>query len=469
MVSPTLSLALACIAAVPAAAKALSPIDTFYPPNINSTKWISDSSLGTYGGIYAAPREHVSAVEHYGIYDYCTMPHPRKTEYELPKPVANHDVKAKIVYLEYLQRHQRRTPYNLFPGGEAHPYWCDDIQPFLYAGGYSAIPPIPVFAQTYTDPSNPFVDSYINGTCQFPQLTLGGYLDGYQHGRDLWGVYGEKLGLFPKSPYHAGVWFRSSESALTQQSAGGVLRGIWPEYQGSLALHQQTSAVDTVNEGYSCSAISSTQNAYMATEEWQAHLNATADLRARLGDMFGATSSDWQSTFDHFSDNFQGRLCNGYSLPCTFNDTSKCVSEKDAYEVFRAGDWEWNYYWRTNPYVAKYITLVEGLFIGEIVSNFEAVLRGDKDYVFRHTFVHDGDIGPVLGALGIKALRWPAMASNIAFEIWETSKSQHYVRVLYSGHTLKTIYGDLEWMPLTQLIKILKKYVPDDIIALCNE
>lgn len=29
-----------------------------------------------------------------------------------------------------------------------------------------------------------------------------------------------------------------------------------------------------------------------------------------------------------------------------------------------------------------------------------------------------GDIGPILGALGIKALRWPGMGSNIAFEVW---------------------------------------------------
>lgn len=89
-----------------------------------------------------------------------------------------------------------------------------------------------------------------------------------------------------------------------------------------------------------------------------------------------------------------------------------------AEEVFRAGDWEWNYYWRTNAYVKKYIQIVEGLFIGEIVARLQAVLDGKSSLDYSHIFIHDGDIGPILGALGINALRWPAMASNIAFEIW---------------------------------------------------
>jgi hypothetical protein len=242
-------------------------------------------------------------------------------------------------------------------------------------------------------------------------------LDGFQHGRDLWAVYGEKLGLLPLIPDDR-VWFRSSSSPLTQQSAGGVLRGVWPFYPGSLPLHQQASAVDTVNEGYSCGAVERILSAIESTAEWNDHLRVTADLRNTLGSMLGATSGAWQSTFDHFSDNFQARLCNGYELPCNVNDPSQCVTTAQADEVFRAGDWEWNYYWRTNPNVTEYIQAVEGLFIGEIVGRLQAVQQSQSNLVYSHTFIHDGDLGPVLGALGINALRWPAMGSNIAFEIW---------------------------------------------------
>jgi acid phosphatase len=46
------------------------------------------------------------------------MPHPHVDHYSPPRPVTNHTVSARLVYLEYLQRHQRRTPYNILPGGE---------------------------------------------------------------------------------------------------------------------------------------------------------------------------------------------------------------------------------------------------------------------------------------------------------------------------------------------------------------
>lgn len=96
----------------------LSPLDTFYPPTLNDTAYISNSSIGTYGGIYQAPTNGPTGGSPYGTYDYCSMPHPRTKEYELPEPIANGSVKGKLVYLEYLQRHQRRSPYNILPGGE---------------------------------------------------------------------------------------------------------------------------------------------------------------------------------------------------------------------------------------------------------------------------------------------------------------------------------------------------------------
>lgn len=100
------------------AALALSPRDTFYPPALNDTAYIANSSIGTYGGIYKAGTNGPTGGTPYGTYDYCSMPHPRSEEYELPEALANGSTKGKLVYLEYLQRHQRRSPYNILPGGE---------------------------------------------------------------------------------------------------------------------------------------------------------------------------------------------------------------------------------------------------------------------------------------------------------------------------------------------------------------
>lgn len=261
---------------------------------------------------------------------------------------------------------------------------------------------------------------YVNGTCQYPQLTIGGLLDGYQHGRDLYAVYSKKLGLIPETleENDKRVWFRSSTAALTQGSAGGVLRGLWPEYKGPLPLHQQAGSVDTINRGFSCPARNRILNAIQSTQEWNEHIAVSSSLRNTLADMFGAQDDPaWLDTWDHFADNFQGRLCNGYNLPCKIEDVSQCATRRQANDVFRAGDWMYNYWYRKSPDSMAYIQMTEGLFIGELVRSFEDVTRG-SEVLYRHVFAHDGDIAPMLGALGIRALRWPGMGSNLAFEIW---------------------------------------------------
>ncbi|KIY42898.1 histidine acid phosphatase [Fistulina hepatica ATCC 64428] len=465
-----LSLTIGLVVLIASVALGLTPIETFYPPDLNDTSYIPNATIGLYGGVYQSPTREPNTSAPYGTYDYCFMPHPRTQEYTIPAAIGNGSLTGSLVFVEYLQRHQRRTPYNILPNGESEPYYCDDIYPYLYAGPQNGIAPLPVYAETYTSPNNPFVSTYyVPGSCQFPQLTIGGLLDGYQHGRDLWAVYGEKLGLLPSTPDDT-IYLRSSTSPLTQGSAGGVLRGIWPNYAGALPLHQQASSVDTIDEGYTCAARSTVLSELESTDLWNQHLDVAAPLVDNLVTKLGADSSAWTETFDHFSDNFQGRLCNGYVLPCSVSNSSDCVTADQAAEVFRAGDWEWNYYWRTNPYATLYIQLVEGLFIGEVLARFEAVANGTSDLKFSHTFAHDGDVGPVLGALGINELRWPGMGSNIAFEIWETSDSQNplYARVLYCGQPIETIYGVLDWLPLSSLIAILRPFVPEDIVAMCN-
>lgn len=97
---------------------ALTAEQSFYPPTLNDTAYIANSSIGTYGGIYQAKTNGPAKGTPYGVYDYCSMPHPRTEEYALPEPLEKGSVKGKLVHLEYLQRHQRRSPYNILPGGE---------------------------------------------------------------------------------------------------------------------------------------------------------------------------------------------------------------------------------------------------------------------------------------------------------------------------------------------------------------
>lgn len=51
-------------------------------------------------------------------------------------------------------------------------------------------------------------------------------------------------------------------------------------------------------------------------------------------------------------------------------------------------------------------------------SNLQIVQKKTSTVGYSQVFIRNGDIWPILGSLWIKALRWPAMGSNIAFEIW---------------------------------------------------
>jgi len=98
--------------------KGLTPLDRLYPKDLADISYITNASLGTYGGVYHASVRSANTSTPYGSCDFCSMPHPRASEYVKPSPIANGSVKAELVYLEYIQRHQRRTPYGLPPGGE---------------------------------------------------------------------------------------------------------------------------------------------------------------------------------------------------------------------------------------------------------------------------------------------------------------------------------------------------------------
>ena len=380
---------------------------------------------------------------------------------------------ATLAYVNYIQRHQRRTPYGVLPGGTYQPWDCDNVRPYLYSAPAPEVDsrlPMRVYAKTYTDPMNPFTEALVAppGSCQFPQLTIGGLLDGYQHGDNLRQVYGEKLGLLPCEGPDYSTYFRSSESPLTQDTAGGVLRGLWPNHHGAISLHQEVTAVDTVNEGFSCDYRNSLVSSIQSSPEWYEHLNVSAPLLSSI-EWLTQNVSTWTTVLNSISDDFTSWQCNGYNIPCDQNDTSKCVTQEQADQIFRTGDWEWNYMYRNNANATAYIQSLEGNFIDEILDKLTAVANGTSELKWVHDFLHDNDVGPIVASLGITVLRWPGLGSNVAFELWQTDSNEWYVRVLYSGVPLQTIYGALDWVPLQRIVDIMQPFVPTDIVALCSK
>lgn len=436
-------------------------IDTFYPDIVDPEAVVQTSGNSSYSAIPVGSVGGTPDTEQYGEYNYCFMPHPRDDTYELP---AEKD--AQIVALTYVQRHQKRSAYHTFPEGEDIAYSCSDFLPFLYGGPANRATqrdPVVVYASTYSDESvNPFSTTHDpNTTCQFPQLTSGGFADGITHGRDLWAVYGDKLGLLPKYPTAETVWLRSSTKALTQQSAGGVLRGLWPYLRDALPLHQQDEQIDSIGSNFPCDQRDAYDAAWKKSDEFKKHMEVLNPLQTKFKTAFKTNVSDWNSDWDHYNDNFQARLCNGYPLPPSVDDTA-------ANTVFKAGDWEYNYHYVTQKNATDYIKLKTGVFIGELVAQLQQVVNGTSNIKYHHVFAHDGDVAPLTASLGIKTLRWPGMGSNVALELWKL-KNEHYIRVLYSGQPIRSNLGDLSWIKFDDFVsKWTGQAVPKNVFEECK-
>ncbi|KAK9377825.1 histidine phosphatase superfamily [Lipomyces chichibuensis] len=458
MLAPTLPTILASISLTAAAATSFGSIVHYSPTNtsIGDLEAVFNPATGTNGGYYSGS---FVPDDDYGAYDYCNMPHTRAREYMIPGGY-------NLQYVELIHRHHKRTPYasNTFPREDIAMY-CDNVETVYYGKPKNGVNVTNIWWKNYQDPSNPmtYYKNGFNGTCQFPQISYAGLDDSAQHGRDLWSVYGEKLKFLPKTFDPATMRIRATSNEITSQVAGALVRAMYP-HLSEVNVWQQISSVDSLEPGYSCSFADSVRSAYQDTDEWYQHLNLAKNVFDQLDEISGVDPNDsgWHSWFDHYFDNLSSRLCHQLPLPCKISNFSDCVSEQLAEQVFRLGDYEYNYIFRQAANSTLYSATHYGAFIAELMSHLKDKVAGTEGIIYRHNIAHDGSIAPLLGALQINALRWPGMGSEVIFELWRKEFSHDYsIRVLYGGRPLvtNTPLGTLDMVSYDDFVAYLESLV----------
>ncbi|CAL1698559.1 unnamed protein product [Somion occarium] len=412
--------------------------------------------ISSIEGVYNSSRTPANFP--WNTYNYCNAPHVNAKHYIIP-PVPG----AKLVYLNMVVRHHKRTPDNLYPQENelnAVPWNCSDLRQFSFGGGTTQI-----FHETVTPDWHPFLSKFWNGTCDEGQLTQGGLEDAVAHGKDFWSVYGQKLRLL-HSVNEKDIFVRTSTATRTFQVAGGMLTGMDPALaRQSFPVVTQPGTIDSIVPSYSCPKADAIRDAFQSVPAWTDHLEANASLKARLDATLGTTGlADWASWYDHFFDTFTSRTCHSHPLPC--NSTGGCVAEADAAKVFAIGDFEYNYIWNAAQNASTYNQLTFGVFFQELVQNFKLFRSGEEKFKARLFVGHDGSMIRLASGLGlgkISPLRWPALGSEIVMEAWQ-EKESNFVRVIHEGTPVK----GLEWMPLDDFITLLQSQVPADILSVCN-
>lgn len=419
----------------------------------------------------------------YGTYNWCNMPHVRPNEY---RPLVSNDSGAipKLRYVEVIHRHHKRTPYaaNSFPIETQH--WnCSNAQLYYYGapvGKVYGIIGAPAPAQSYwsvfTSSINPFKDQGFLGNCEFPQITAEGLLDSWQHGRDLYGVYHDKLGLIPDEAMdmatrdlqgsytdESPVSFRVTNNVITSEVAGMVINGMFSTATKTPLLVEEPT-IDSLEPTYSCPTANALYASYGVGSNasiWTAHLDGSAALSATLDEISGVSSNatDWHVSWDHYFDNLSARLCHQKELPCN-SRTGACVSAQQAAQVFRLGEWEYNYIYRAGGAVSlKASAASYGVWIAELASHLRKVRDGQAgNRVYRHNIAHDGSLSRLLSVLQIEEMVWPGMGAEVVFELYsraEQGKQDWFVRILWGGKTLRSsspMLGVAEMIALDTLL-----------------
>nr|OQO22335.1 hypothetical protein B0A51_08423 [Rachicladosporium sp. CCFEE 5018] len=425
--------------------------------NVNSLS-SAINGTGTYGFIFNSSQGPLNT------YNWCNMPHVNKETY----PRANSSY--KLQYVEVIHRHHKRTPYaaNTFPR-EQYAWYCSDEG--LFYGGKPINPAGNLTADTYwnvyTSPSNPLAPTGFNGTCQFPQITRGGLDDSHQHGVDLKAVYHDLLHFLPSSYDAKAVSYRVTNNVITSQVASMLTVGMWPTLsKKDTPLLIQPASIDSLEPAYTCSAGSALFSSYgvgSTKAAWLAHLTASAPLFSRLDALSGISpsSTDWHKSYDHYFDNLSARLCHDKALPCNINNTADCVSQAEANEVFRLGEYEYSFIYRDSPQSLLASTASYGIWIAELAQNLRhaaglgpPAVTGSDSVKYRHNVAHDGSISRLLSILQLEQMVWPGMGSEVVFELY-TKEKCYFVRVLWGGQILKSshpAFGLMDMVPLGTLL-----------------
>ncbi|UNI19743.1 Acid phosphatase [Purpureocillium takamizusanense] len=382
------------------------------------------SGSGVYGFIYNSSS---TPSERYGTYNWCNMPHVRRTEYVRPPP------EYELQYVELIHRHHKRTPYasNAFPL-ESYQWDCDDARLYLYGDPLDGPDPAKVFRKGYISPVNPFVPSGWVGTCSFPQITAEGLVDSWQHGADLYGVYHDLLHFLParSAEFKSAVRYRVTNNVITSQVAGMVIDGMWGTAD-AVPLMIQAEGVDSLEPQYTCKTASNLFGGIKSdgNPAWSKHLTESANLYRTLDDISGVPSNDggFHASFDHYYDNLSARQCHGKPLPCKLVNgvnTSTCVTQELADAVYRLGHWEYSQIYRDHPSSLLASVGSLGVWVGELTTHLRAFMNGSTEVIYFHNIAHDGSVSRLLSVLQLDEMVWPGMGSEVVFELYKRKSKQ---------------------------------------------
>ena len=296
-------------------------------------------------------------------------------------------------------------------------------------------------------------------------------------------MYHDLLGFLPSQP-NDHITFRVTNNVITSQVASALIAGMYPSLAKRdvpFSLLIENSALDSLEPTYSCpgaGALGSSYGVGSSDPAWTAHLNASSDLRRALNTISGVdpTDSGWSNSWDHYFDNLSSKQCHGFPLPC--NGT--CVSQDQADEVYRLGNYEYAYLYRDAPESLHFGVASYGVWVAEFLANVRAAVSGTSKVKYTHNVAHDGSMARLLAVLQTEVMVWPGMGSELAFEVYSKQdeakhgEKQWFVRILWGGQIFRSsapaiaVADMIELGKLTDYLSGLVGEKSANVVKLCR-
>ncbi|XP_055300680.1 testicular acid phosphatase homolog [Sitodiplosis mosellana] len=326
-------------------------------------------------------------------------------------------------------------------------------------------------------PNDPHKDE-INWPGGIRQLRNEGKQQQYKLGQYFRRRYGKLLG--PKYSSNK-VYVRSSDFDRTLMSAQANLCGlfaptkdeVWNE-ELPLAKIWQPIPVHTVPQKDDYVIFGLKNAKYEA--ELKKFMSESPEIQTILtqhADKFKLWSQ--MSGLDIVTFNDVQQLYDTYNIE---NWTNKPLSEDAKKEIEPNGVMEYVAKWHfklesATPLLAR---LRSGFLLKEILEHFtqkiNKTLQPDRSIFFYSA--HDSTISYVLNSLGLFELHFPPFASSLHFELYRTSKNEHYFQLFYRKSENEEILTPLnipncgEKCTLDQFYKVYSAIIPDESDFKCD-
>jgi acid phosphatase len=276
----------------------------------------------------------------------------------------------------------------------------------------------------------------LNGNCSVGQLTTTGFNQQLLNGGCLRKSYVES-GFLGKTITSSQIYIRSDDEPRTQQSAESLMLGMYPadgSFTEVVELHTKDTTYDYITANSKlCPRFGEYEMKFRNSSVWKNHQNITTSVLSAISKAVNFPVGE--DDLNHFSDCLLTHYCHNLAWPQGMNT--------DLYNMaWRELSWQFFNMFKY-PSVEDNAQVGIGFLLKEIWQNMNKSVEGKQIQKFLLYSGHDTTLIPILVALQVDTMVWPAYASMMLMELYEKA-GKSYVRVVYNGKVLNLSFCNSE-------------------------